>query len=112
VAYHPPIFKGLQSLTSANALQSSLLQCAAQGISIYSPHTSLDSVNGGVNEWLAEGVLGGKTGGTIASLVRDKMSPDGVIEGGEGRLVTFDDPIRVETLVRRIKNHLKLLQSE
>ncbi|KAI5451004.1 hypothetical protein NCC49_002495 [Naganishia albida] len=53
VSYHPPIFSGLKSLTLANPLQSSLLKLAASGISVFSPHTSLDSIDGGINTWLA-----------------------------------------------------------
>ncbi|KAF5385163.1 hypothetical protein D9615_000919 [Tricholomella constricta] len=108
VSYHPPIFKGLQSLTLGNPLQSSILQCAAQGISIYSPHTALDSVWGGVNDWLAEGVLDGKENGTISSLVGDNVSAEGINEGGEGRLVTLHSSISMSVLERRIKEHLKL----
>ncbi|KAF8079324.1 NGG1p interacting factor 3 [Lyophyllum atratum] len=112
VSYHPPIFKGLQSLTSANPLQSSLLQCVAKGISIYSPHTALDSVWGGVNDWLAEGVLEGKENGTVSSLVGDKVSAAGVNEGGEGRLVTLHSSISMNVLESRIKKHLKLSHIE
>lgn len=108
VSYHPPIFKGLQSLTLKNPLQSSLLRCAAEGISIYSPHTALDSVWGGVNDWLAEGVLDGKDSGTVSSLVGDKMSSTGVNEGGEGRLVTLHSSISMSILESRIKKHLNL----
>lgn len=45
------IFSGLKSLTLANPLQSSLLKLAASGISVFSPHTSLDSIDGGINTW-------------------------------------------------------------
>ncbi|GLB43755.1 putative NIF3 (NGG1p interacting factor 3) [Lyophyllum shimeji] len=110
VSYHPPIFKGLQSLTLKNPLQSSLMQCAANGISIYSPHTALDSVWGGVNDWLAEGVLDGKENGTVSSLVGDKVSAEGVKEGGEGRLVTLHSSISMSVLESRIKKQLKLSQ--
>ncbi|KAG6815659.1 hypothetical protein H0H87_012570 [Tephrocybe sp. NHM501043] len=110
VSYHPPIFKGLQALTLKTPLQSSLLQCAAQGISVYSPHTAVDSVWGGVNDWLADGVLDGKDNGSITSLVGDKLSPSGVTEGGEGRLVTFKSAISMSVLETRIKKHLKLPQ--
>ncbi|KAG6835908.1 hypothetical protein H0H93_013471 [Arthromyces matolae] len=91
-------------------LQSSLLQCAAHGISIYSPHSALDSVWGGINDWLANGVLHGKENGAISSLVGDKLSPEGVVEGAEGRLVTLNSPISMSVLESRIKEYLKLSQ--
>ena len=113
VSYHPPIFKGLQSFTLSNPLQASLLRCVAQGVSVYSPHTALDSVWGGVNDWLADGVLGGdKEAGTVRSLVGGTTRADRVDEGGEGRLVTLNSSIAMELLERRIKAHLDLSQSE
>ncbi|KDR85916.1 hypothetical protein GALMADRAFT_132544 [Galerina marginata CBS 339.88] len=111
VAYHPTIFKGLQSLTLSNPLQSSLLTCAAQGISVYSPHTALDSVWGGINDWLAEGLMNGKEDGQIRALVGEKLNrEDGSSEGAEGRLVTLKEPIAMDILEQRIKSHLKLSQ--
>ncbi|KAF8971886.1 GTP cyclohydrolase 1 type 2/Nif3 [Flammula alnicola] len=111
VAYHPTIFRGLQSFTLSNPIQASLLQCAVQGISVYSPHTALDSVWGGINDWLAEGLMNGKADGEIRALVREKLNAtSGESEGGEGRLVTLKEPIGMDVLERRIKSHLKLSQ--
>jgi len=111
VAYHPTIFKGLQSITLANPLQASLLKCAAEGISVYSPHSALDSVWGGINDWLAEGLMGTREDGEVKHLVGEKPHPGtGLSEGGEGRLVTLHDPIGFEKLVERVKSHLKLSQ--
>ncbi|KAF6761326.1 GTP cyclohydrolase 1 type 2/Nif3 [Ephemerocybe angulata] len=108
VAYHPTIFKGLQSLTLANPLQRSLLTCAAEGISVYSPHTALDSVWGGINDWLAQGLLSGSKDGVIEPLAEQKLNATGDSEGAEGRLVTLNQPIDMRELERRIKAHLKL----
>ena len=58
VSYHPPLFKPLSSITLENPLQTSLLRCAANGISIYTPHTALDRVKDGINTWLARGFYG------------------------------------------------------
>jgi len=113
VAYHPTIFKGLQSLTLENPLQRSLLNCAAQGISVYSPHTSLDSVWGGINDWLGKGLLASPDDGVIEPLVGRKVNPvTGEEEGAEGRLVTLKQPIDIHELERRIKAHLKLAHRE
>ncbi|KAK0492604.1 GTP cyclohydrolase 1 type 2/Nif3 [Armillaria luteobubalina] len=88
VSYHPPVFRSLQSLTLSNPLQASLLRCAADGISIFSPHSALDSVWGGVNDWLAKGLGKGRS-----------LDVNGKSEGAEGRL-----------LVDMVKKHLGLLQ--
>ncbi|KAF2671001.1 NGG1p interacting factor 3 [Microthyrium microscopicum] len=58
IAYHPIIFRGLKALTLADTQQRSLLRLAAEGISVYSPHTALDSAPGGINDWLADIVTG------------------------------------------------------
>ncbi|KAK2462894.1 hypothetical protein APHAL10511_005092 [Amanita phalloides] len=104
VSYHPPIFKGLKMFTLANSLQKSLLTCVAHGISIYSPHSALDSVYGGINDWLAKGVLGREENGSVKPLLDTDVGPD----GAEGRLVELVDPITMEVLVKRMKAHLNL----
>ena len=56
VAYHPPIFKPLKSLTRRSVKERIILKAVESRIAIYSPHTAADSVNGGVNDWLAAGL--------------------------------------------------------
>ncbi|KAJ7133989.1 NGG1p interacting factor 3 [Mycena crocata] len=103
VAYHPPIFSGLKSLTLATPLQATLLRCAAAGISIYSPHSALDGVTGGINEWLA-GCLGGDK-----KLVRWLGAKQiGGIVGAPGRSLTFEPPVALSELEGRIKKSLGL----
>ena len=48
--------------------QRSLLWLSAAGIGVYSPHTSLDSAVGGINDWLAEVITAGATA-EISSIV-------------------------------------------
>jgi len=57
IAYHPIIFRGLKSLTLGDPQQQSLLQLAQQGISVYSPHTAVDAVPGGMADWLCDIVV-------------------------------------------------------
>lgn len=58
VAYHPIIFRGLKSITLDDPQQSTLLRLAAHGISVYSPHTAVDTVPGGMGDWLCDVVTG------------------------------------------------------
>jgi len=102
ISYHPPIFRPLSALTLANPLQSSLLHCATAGISVYSPHTALDCVKGGVNDWLAEGVLG-STSGEVSILGEEKEGGAGV-----GRLVSLAQREGIDSVAQRIKQFLKL----
>jgi dinuclear metal center YbgI/SA1388 family protein len=53
VAYHPPIFHPLKSLLRTEPAQRVILDAAAAGIALLSPHTALDAAHGGVNDWLA-----------------------------------------------------------
>jgi putative NIF3 family GTP cyclohydrolase 1 type 2 len=112
VSYHPPIFSGLKSLTLANPLQASLLRCAAAGISVYSPHTALDSVHGGVNDWLAGCIRGtaAEGQGKVEVLLEHKDAEERAL-GGDGRVVRFATPISMDALVGRVKTGLGLQQS-
>jgi dinuclear metal center YbgI/SA1388 family protein len=76
IAYHPIIFKGLKALTLANSQQQSLLRLASQGISVYSPHTALDSAPGGINDWLADIVTGTKTSDEFSDTESHSESQD------------------------------------
>jgi putative NIF3 family GTP cyclohydrolase 1 type 2 len=104
VAYHPTLFSATKSFTLEKPLQASLLRCAAAGISVYSPHTSLDSVWGGINDWLAKGL--GR--GSVSLL--GAADPENL--GGLGRVHHLDEQVTMETLVGRIKTHLNLAKGE
>lgn len=58
----PIIFRGLKSLTLQDPQQQSLLRLAQEGISVYSPHTAVDAVPGGMADWLCDIVTGAVTG--------------------------------------------------
>ncbi|KIY48318.1 NGG1p interacting factor 3 [Fistulina hepatica ATCC 64428] len=109
VSYHPPIFRGLKALTLSNSLQVSLLRAAQAGISVYSPHTSVDAVWSGVNDWLADGILGRPTipeQAVASETVRAIQTSE--TEGTVGRIVTLPTPVDFGEIVRRVKSHLKL----
>lgn len=54
----PIIFRGLKSITLEDSQQRSLLRLAQHGISVYSPHTAVDTVPGGMADWLCDVVTG------------------------------------------------------
>lgn len=60
VAYHPPIFHPLKRLTQNSAKERAIVQILEAGLAVYSPHTALDSMEGGVNDWLVSGLGPGK----------------------------------------------------
>ena len=53
VTHHPAIFHGIKQLTDSDWRTALLLEAARNDIAVYSAHTNLDSVAGGVNDVLA-----------------------------------------------------------
>lgn len=53
VSHHPLIFRGLKSLTGADATQRIVMEALKEGIAIYSAHTNLDSTEEGVSYEMA-----------------------------------------------------------
>ena len=56
VAYHPPIFHPLKRLADRDWKEKMLAEAIRKGIAVYSPHTALDAVREGMNDWLCEGL--------------------------------------------------------
>ena len=54
VSHHPVLFRGTKKITDANSEGHMLLQLIENGVSVYSPHTSFDSAEMGINHQLAE----------------------------------------------------------
>ncbi|KAH9458239.1 hypothetical protein KEM48_013602 [Puccinia striiformis f. sp. tritici PST-130] len=116
VAYHPTIFRGLKSLTLNDPLQEVILKCAAGGISVYSPHTALDSVIGGINDELCEivsGLMPHQNRIYSASGAIVEKNSENILNGvglGGGRRVEFQQgkEVELDQLISRIKTGLGL----
>ncbi|XP_013385198.1 NIF3-like protein 1 isoform X2 [Lingula anatina] len=54
LAYHPPIFVPLKKLTQSSVKERIIVKCIENRIAVYSPHTCVDAMEGGVNDWLVE----------------------------------------------------------
>ncbi|MFN3200682.1 MAG: Nif3-like dinuclear metal center hexameric protein [Bradymonadia bacterium] len=107
VAYHPPIFGGLKRLKASQPGPRRLMQLIQRGIPVYSPHTALDAVPGGVADWLAEGL------GEAATIdpITPSKAPLPVHEGqpvGAGRRVKLSTPTALTDLIPSLKAHLGL----
>jgi putative NIF3 family GTP cyclohydrolase 1 type 2 len=87
-------------------IQASLLRCAAAGISIFSPHTSLDSAKNGVNDWLSGAFKNTKS----VSPIEQKDNEDAGI--GIGRLLVLQNAVPLKSMIPLIKEHLGLQYSE
>ncbi|XP_030629937.1 NIF3-like protein 1 [Chanos chanos] len=64
ISYHPPLFRPIKRLVQKDWKQRLAVRAVESGIAVYSPHTSWDSVKGGVNDWL----LGGMGSGCVSVL--------------------------------------------
>ena len=59
VAYHPPIFSGFKKLVTdrtGRIKERIAVEAIENNIAVYSPHTSLDAVEGGLTDWLCSGL--------------------------------------------------------
>lgn len=56
ISYHPPLFRPIKRLVQKDWKQRLAIRALESGIAIFSPHTSWDSVKGGVNDWLVRGL--------------------------------------------------------
>ena len=99
VAYHPILFRPASRLDAGNAYDRTVMKLVQKNIAVYSPHTALDAVIGGVNDWLADGVGEGEV--SVLHPIQDS-------DAGQGRLVELKKPVKLKTLTQRIKKHLGL----
>ncbi|KAJ1869520.1 hypothetical protein LPJ55_005309 [Coemansia sp. RSA 990] len=105
VAYHPPIFFAWKSLKMSDLKQSLVLKCAAAGVSIYSPHTSLDSCRGGINDWLASLVGEGSVRPIVPATAENAAGQENV---GSGRIIELAQPQPFGSVVDAVKRQLGL----
>jgi len=100
LSYHPPIFRPLKRLTAQNWKERIVVNCLVNRIAVYSPHTSLDAVKGGVNDWLIKPY----GDGDVKPL--EETEPGSSI--GPGRLLTLENSLSLEDVLQRTKSHLDL----
>lgn len=88
VAYHATIWEPIRSITGDSSKGRILLGAAEAGIAVYTPHTALDAVPGGVADWLCEGLSGSTTAGKIAGDCR-ALQPAQIERAPRVKIVTF-----------------------
>ncbi len=97
VAYHPPIFRPLQRLADRDWRETMLARAIRSGLAVYSPHSSLDAVREGMNDWLCDG-LGAHS--KRESLVAAKNVDTSTITPSKYKLVVYVPPIDADRLRR------------
>lgn len=110
VTYHPIIFRALKSIILENTQQNTLLRLAQEGISVYSPHTAVDAAPGGLNDWLADIIVGEVPGAqdvqnsaerSVITPIKD--APEDFEGAGYGRIICFRSPQKLRDLTTRIQ---------
>ncbi len=110
-AKHPVIFRPLSNLTDLDTQEHIVLDLARAGIAVYTSHTNIDAVTGGMNDWFCEmlgltsvGVLDetekvGRVGNTDLTSLSEFAEQVKTVFGLERlRLVTYD-----HTLTQKIQ---------
>lgn len=111
LAYHPFIFPNWKQIDpTKNPQHLSALKLIHHGISVYSPHTSVDAVKNGVNDWLSNTLVGQN----IGSAQQVASSESKVIEAieediGYGRYLDLSKHnLDLQTVIGNVKKSLKV----
>lgn len=108
IAYHPFIFPSWKYLDPMrNSQHKSAIQLIQNGVSVYSPHTAMDAAKGGINDWMALGLVKNEFTciDKIVSIERAQVSPQDT-SIGYGRVVTLKEPMNLAVLIHNIKHSL------
>ncbi|XP_022120157.2 NIF3-like protein 1 isoform X2 [Pieris rapae] len=94
ISYHPPIFAPMKSVKQSAWKERIVSFLLEKRIFLYSPHTSWDAVQGGVNDWLASAFPVGKS---------EPITPGVDPKTGCGRFLRLEKSISVSNAVARVK---------
>jgi dinuclear metal center YbgI/SA1388 family protein len=100
IAYHPPIFSGLKRLRKDVPGEDLIVRALRAGQTIYSPHTALDVVAGGMNDWLVSALGPGAASPIVPHALDARV--------GLGRQMELAEALDPQEAVRRVKAHLGL----
>ena len=103
ISYHPFIFPKWNSINSTTQHKSAIKSIQG-GISVYSPHTAVDAVKNGMNDYLMSLIF--ETPNSIQSIIKSGASED-IIEG-MGRFSTNNSSQNMEEVVGNIKKGLNI----
>lgn len=105
LTHHPLLFVKPKTITRDTLGGKKIIELIKNGINIYSSHTNLDSVCGGLNDIVTE-ILGFNN----YKIIEPKENLDyGEGNTGIGRLVSLDEPIKLVELCENVK---KILNTE
>lgn len=103
ITHHPLLFVKPSSITDETLQGRKIIELIKNNISLYSSHTNLDSVKGGLNDIITE-LLGYNN----YSIIEPNYSNNTFGEDGVGRLVTIDEPITLMEICAHVKAALNI----
>lgn len=100
LTHHPVLFDAVHFLDERVALQDWVMQAIESGVAVYSSHTALDIVDGGVNDVLAE-----RAGLQDVLPLRERPADDPLIGYAQSLIGTWGrhDPVSLEVYARELK---------
>jgi len=57
ICYHPVIFHAIKKLNTSSKESRIMIKAIEKQIAIWSPHSALDAITGGINDWILQGVV-------------------------------------------------------
>lgn len=102
ITHHPLLFRKPSNITTDTLLGKKIIELIKNDISLYSSHTNLDSVEGGLNETIVE-KLGFNSTEIIEIHKNSKDEKDGL-----GRIIRLKNNISLLDLVRIVKENLNI----
>jgi len=95
ISHHPLMFNAIKRLTDKDPMQRTIAKLVTNGISLFSAHTNLDCVNGGLNDFLAQ-----KLGIKDTEVIEVTSNING-IDHGLGRCGTVEDNTTLSDMLIR-----------
>lgn len=104
LTHHPLLFRKPSSITDKTLQGKKILQLIQSNIAVYSSHTNLDAVQGGINDVVVD-ILGFKNSEILSE---NKEAKNTNIKSGIGRLITLEKEINLKDLLNLLKDKLVL----
>lgn len=115
LSYHPTPFSAMKRFDPDESHAANVVLTAArEGFAIYSPHTALDSVPQGLNDWLVDAIVARAWGApAVAAALRAPVKPSkdatwAALGAGDGRVLSGLTPLPLASVVAAVKDALAL----
>lgn len=96
----PFLFRPIRSISLNDPHQRIILQLVQNNIAVYSPHTAVDAAPGGMADWLADMLPGSGASSSRKVVTPLPVSSTIPANSGYGRVVSLDEPVGLERVVK------------